>query len=175
MKNNNEYVIIDTLENVDIEEIKEFFSELYDEDEPSEEDIQHQIALEKECHLDEFWESLKREDKRSSAHYYANGSCGLWYGRQKGGMWGESLFEMFQNLCDGAYDIKCAMEDGELYLYAYHHDGMNWFCIRKLTPKGVRTIERNDFELDEELADRLDQDVRMYEKFTQEEIEKIFY
>lgn len=109
----------------------------------------------------EDWHTAKQElddiDKRSKcSRFIADGLCGLWTGNQRGGATRTDLRELVESLCEGAYEWRIEIEDGEMCVYNYHHDGTNWFKVRGITDRGIEFAERTRWDYDEDkVAERI--------------------
>ena len=65
------------------------------------------------------------------------GTLGLWWGRPEiEPVRQESVYEAIQKCMGGADTVTVEWEDGQINVYAGHHDGCNCFTIKALSKKG---------------------------------------
>lgn len=82
------------------------------------------------------------------------GTCGCWNGNHKVGMIFEDFEEMLNKAAKDCDYIHLYDKNGHLYLKCSHHDGTNYYEIKKVTDRGVEylanwednwvTIEQNN-------------------------------
>jgi hypothetical protein len=66
------------------------------------------------------------------------GILGLWWGRPEiEATRFESVFDAIEACMKGADEVDVKYDDGEIIVYATHHDGTNVFTINALSKKGV--------------------------------------
>ena len=94
----------------------------------------------------------------SRLHYFFlnEGSCWLlkgtiqrWNGTFEGGFIFRTLEEMYEKINKDLEDICIWDTNGHFYIEVDHHDGINHFEIKKITPKGEVFIKKNDWRLSE--------------------------
>lgn len=134
------------------EEAKELLAE-NGNDNPTADEIwwfaEEDKEFERECFFEEFQWYL---DKYT---FIATGTCGLWYGRVAGGKVINGMKDFYSLITDCDY-VKITDNNGHLMVKASHHDGTNYFELRKLNDKGVDFYNRNDYTYDrKELCEKL--------------------
>jgi len=66
------------------------------------------------------------------------GHLGLWWGKPEiEPVREESVHNAIQKCLNGADTVTVEWEDGEIHVFAGHHDGCNCFTIRALSKKGI--------------------------------------
>ena len=106
------------------------------------------------------WEDVQSECKfhQETGTYLVIASLGLWNGRFDGGKILEGQLDEVIQRCFEDYN-RVYMESRNLQISATHHDGTNYFTIKKLTPKGEEYAERYGWDMsDRELHKRLFKD-----------------
>jgi hypothetical protein len=81
------------------------------------------------------------------------GSFGGWRGRQAAG----SLISSFRELSVAWQDcdyIDIYDENGHLYIKCSHHDGTNYYELKRVTPKGYEFLSNNYYKPDEETHEK---------------------
>lgn len=142
-------------DNYDLDSYKEnaieYFKEFYEE-EPTEEELLSEIYA--EMNMD--WEDIATE----LSNYFQNdmlivtGTLGLWNGNFDGGEifenWESAILSMMKD-CD-----FCRIEDnnGELCVQCSHHDGTNYFIVRKLTSRGYNLYDKWNYDYDDNRTER---------------------
>lgn len=82
---------------------------------------------------------------RGRKSYIVKAKLGMWDGYHDGGKIIQGLNNVIDMINDNnASDIHIFFEGYTLRVDAYHHDGVNHFYIRELTPEGESFIENMD-------------------------------
>ena len=94
----------------------------------------------------EEWRMIRRTiEEAFDAYQYCitQGTQGLWTGTHKAGHCGtiEDILDTILEHAD-AWDLK--IEDNDLWITAYHHDGRNHYCLRRLNDEGQEFWETCD-------------------------------
>ena len=111
--------------------------------------IFEQKREEEDCFLEEFNHFL------SNNTFIATGTCGLWYGKVEGGTIINGLDDFLKLLRDCVY-YKVTDNNGHLMIKGSHHDGNNYFELKKLNQKGEDFYDRNSYSMDsKELCTKL--------------------
>ena len=139
------------------EDARQFlFDERSDEDEwQSVDDVPDDRVWSELAAQDEFsWDDSKYELEKffDPGYWILQGSCGLWWGRSRGGFVFDSFKEMAKAWNDCDY-IRLYDENGHFYIDAAHHDGTNHYEVKRLTEKGREYIENHQWDSDEEVHD----------------------
>ena len=109
-----------------------------------------------------FLKTIELEDveaiaRGESGYFLVQANLGLWNGRFEGGKIIDGLWEAIRACFEDYNEIY--MEGKELKIKAIHHDGTNYFRIRKLTDKGVDYYNNHEYDYsDRELHKRLAKD-----------------
>ena len=163
MRNPNKRILYDNY-NLDLEIAKEMAIENYEEYccaideepekdyEPSDEEIL-QIAYK----LDEFnWEEFQNDFEKFIGNdtFIIQGNVGRWDGTARGGFTFDSFNELSRVWKDCDY-IKVYDENGHLYIECSHHDGTNFYEVRKLIEKGREYLNNHYYDDDSEVHDKL--------------------
>jgi hypothetical protein len=137
---------------MDEEEAKELLAENGNEN-PTADEIWYFAEEQKQYELDCFMEEFKWYlDKYT---FIATGTCGLWYGRVAGGKVVNGINDFYSLIKDCDF-IKITDNNGHLMVKASHHDGNNYYELRKLNDKGVEYHYNKADSLDrKELCERL--------------------
>ena len=98
------------------------------------------------------WEDFTYELERilKDGEYILTGTCGRWDGRAEGGNFIHNIHDFYK--CIGHLDkIKFYDENGHFYIYGYHHDGSDFYELKKLTRKGYEYASNNYFAHDRQV------------------------
>ena len=109
----------------------EIWQEWYDQNERDWDDIEWEV----ECH-----------DERGS--YLIIASLGLWNGRFDGGKIIDGYLTEAIRACFEDYN-KVYWQDKNLKVEATHHDGTNYFIIKKLTDRGIEFYNNHEWDMDD--------------------------
>lgn len=92
------------------------------------------------------WQDISYELKREfeKNYYLLVGTCGRWDGKAKGGKFISSYAD-FQSAIAHLDYIKIYELNGHLYIDGYHHDGSDFYELKKLTDKGYEFASSNYF------------------------------
>lgn len=122
------------------EEIKNNLVELNEGIIPSENEIWDEYNFSQSMDF-EFFEDAFNEFINNDT-FVLQGSIGLYHGTYQGGF----IFDTFNELCRAWKDsdyIEIYDENGHLYLKCSHHDGTNFYEIRKLNHKGYEYYSKH--------------------------------
>lgn len=129
--------------------------EYEEEGEPSEDEIYEEAAW--LCEDD--WCYYVRpglENYFSSNPCIVTGSVGLWDGRHRGGLVIQDIRDFDRLITDCDYVELIKDDDGHLNMRASHHDGTNYYEIKRLTDAGYEYYCENNYILSrEELCETL--------------------
>ena len=126
------------------------------EDGPSDDEIWQEWYDQNERDWDDIECEVRYHDERGT--YLVIASLGLWNGRFDGGKIISGRLDEVIRRCFEDYN-RVYMEGRNLQISATHHDGTNYFTIKKLTPKGEEYAERHEWDMsDRELHQRLFKD-----------------
>lgn len=103
-----------------------------------------------------FWEEFQNDFEKFIGNdvFIIQGNIGRWNGVARGGFTFSSLDELSRAWKDCDY-IKVYDENGHLYIECSHHDGINFYEIRKLTEKGRKYLNNHNYYDKEELHNKL--------------------
>lgn len=91
--------------------------------------------------IDDYWscdyEVLK--DAMEGKKYRIDANLGLWYGRVKAHKIVNGIDAIDDCIGRDTDSLEIYEERGTLKLKCYHHDGVNYFTIKEITPKGLRS------------------------------------
>lgn len=125
---------------------------------PSENEIWEEIYFLSGLH----WEDEEAELQRffKGSRWLAVGALGLWTGRHAAGDVFDSFEDFFYKAIKDCDFWKIWDENGHLFLKCSHHDGTNFFEIKRLSERGERVLEAwennwNDPRSEEELHNNL--------------------
>lgn len=122
---------------------------------------------------DEIWEEIYLQDsfnwddeKERLENFFAEGTWILrginefWYGRKEAGIIFTDFMDMFNKATTDCDYVHIYDENGHLFLKCSHHDGTNFYEIKKVTDKGIDYIDRwkdnwNDKRTEEYIHDRV--------------------
>lgn len=106
---------------------------------PSEEEI-----LEEVYNLNsEDWSSVKEslEEFFDNDIWIARGTVGRWDGKYEAGFIFCDLDELFSKACKDCNYWEISEKKGHLFLKCSHHDGDNFFEIKKITDRGLEFLD----------------------------------
>lgn len=148
-----------------------FYGEMYTEDDAREciydNDFDEQYETKEDIPDNDIWkelafmeeigwedESCMLRDFFDGAEWILQGTFGLWWGRPRGGFTFDSFEEMTNawNKCDY---IRLYDENGHFYIDAAHHDGTNYYEVKRLTDKGIEYLSNHAYDCEEEVHDIL--------------------
>ena len=151
----------DLFKNYDsMEAIKEEMVE-FDEDERPADDISDDEAYDYFHNVDELnWEQvtegLKKVDKESSSHWVVRASLGLWDGRFAGGRIFNSLESAIRAMMSDMDYVDIEEDErGNVTVTEHHHDGTNYYTLRRLNKAGEEAYDRTPYERNREVVERL--------------------
>lgn len=122
--------------------------------EPSDEEIYEALSFQEEIEWDAFARDIKTFINTKSEAWILQGDVGTWRGAKRGGF----VFKTFDEMLKATRDcnsIEFKDVDGHLYLTCSHHDGTNYFEIKKLTYNGYNLYVENDCDDSEEFHNTL--------------------
>ena len=135
------------------EEMKESWYELAEvndweipEDGPSDDELWEEWYDQKERDWDDIEGEVKYHDERGS--YLIIASLGLWNGRFDGGKIIDGYLNKVIRACFEDYN-KVYWQDKNLKVEATHHDGTNYFIIKKLTDRGIEFYNNHCYDYDD--------------------------
>lgn len=135
-----------------VEEAKEMLEE-NGINNPTMDDVWEYINSQSDLDWQDFMEAF--EECLKEDYYIATGTCGLWYGRVAGGKVINGINDFYSLLKDCDY-IKITDNNGHLMVKCSHHDGTNYYELKKLNCKGVEFYENNDYKYDrKEMCEKL--------------------
>lgn len=129
-------------------------------EEPEEDPTEDQLWETWNDLCEQSWDNIQGECKfaNETGTYLVIASLGLWNGRFDGGKIISGQLDEVIRRCFEDYN-RVYMEGRNLQISATHHDGTNYFTIKKLTPKGEEYAERHKWDMsDRELHQRLFKD-----------------
>lgn len=102
--------------------------------------------------LDDDWAYLSHKLERLIAndYYLLTGTCGRWDGPAEGGKFINSFAELRRCISHLDY-FKMYEVNGHFYIEGYHHDGHDYYELKKLTRKGYDYASNNNFARDRTL------------------------
>lgn len=116
------------------------------EDGPSDDDLWQEWYDQNERDWDDIKWEVENQDERGS--YLIIASLGLWNGRFDGGKIIDGyLYEAIRE-CFEDYN-KVYWQDKNLKIEATHHDGTNYFIIKKLTDRGIEFYNNHYYDYDD--------------------------
>lgn len=130
----------------DYEYYKEFCE--INEIEPQGEDSQdywNWVSETQGMYFDDLMDNLKYS-KANDGNYAITFTLGLWNGKHEGFVkevktsLSDAINECVYSTRGGYDDIKVTYEDWSVWVYGYHHDGVNIFRIQRLSKKGERAL-----------------------------------
>lgn len=129
----NNFTIIDT------------FAEYENYKEEDYEDIMSEV-------IEQFFDEMDYLDKRLPYTWYAiEGQVGRWNGRYKIlPTFKESLVEAIETCLKDGTDFEVYVQDGDLFVTSYHHDGKNTFTIKGIDDKALYSLDDINYELEED-------------------------
>ena len=110
--------------------------------------VWNEISAQNNADWEYFIDALKREIVR---HYFlVTGTCGRWNGPHADGNFitGWNDFLSFIRHLD---TLKIYERNGHLYIEGYHHDGQDYYELKRLTDKGVEYASSRHFVHDRAL------------------------
>lgn len=116
------------------------------EDGPSDDDLWEEWYDQNERDWDDIEGEVKWHDERGS--YLIIASLGLWNGRFDGGKIINGYLTKVIRACFEDYN-KVYWQDKNLKVEATHHDGTNYFIIKKLTDRGIEFYNNHYYDYDD--------------------------
>ena len=116
------------------------------EDGPSDDDLWQEWYEQNERDWDDIKREVKYHDERGS--YLIIASLGLWNGRFDGGKIIDGYLTEAIRACFKDYN-KVYWQDKNLKVEAIHHDGTNYFIIKKLTDRGIEFYNNHCYDYDD--------------------------
>lgn len=125
----------------------------------TEEMIADEVRQMMDSQFDTFQECIKIADENrryDNIMYLITADIGTWNGRCKGGKIFTDLESAFYAISKDIDDFK-VIEDwrGGIVVYGYHHDGMNMYKIREITPEGIKYVENHWYFSPEVLHEKI--------------------
>ena len=118
------------------------------EDGPSDDDLWEKWYDQNERDWDDIECEVKWHDERGS--YLIIASLGLWNGRFDGGKIIDGYLTEAIRACFEDYN-KVYWQDKNLKVEATHHDGTNYFIIKKLTDRGIEFYNNHEWDYDDRI------------------------
>lgn len=139
------------------DEARNFLLEEHDEEELTEEVIWNEIYFQSEVDLDNEHYMLKRFFNHSG-YWMLRGECGRWDGSYGAGYVFTDFDDMFYKATESCDYIKIWDENGHFYLQCSHHDGTNFYEIKRITDRAYDIIDNwahnwNDDRSEEQMHD----------------------
>ena len=151
----------DLFKNYDtMEQVKKEMVE-FDEDERSVDDISDSEAYDyfytiDEQNYEQLMEDMKRLDKESSSHWVVKASLGLWDGRYAGGRVFDSLRSAIRTVMNDVDYVDIEEDErGNVTVTGHHHDGTNYYTLRRLNKAGEEAYDRTPYEQNRKVVERL--------------------
>ena len=101
-------------------------------------------------------------DERQNLHTFFNGdswlamgSVGLWTGNHAAGTVFDNWDEFFHSATKDCDYWEIWDENGHLYMRCSHHDGTNYFEIKRLSRRGVEVLENWEFDYTNETPEEI--------------------
>ena len=116
------------------------------EDGPSDDDLWQEWYDQNERDWDDIEGEVRCHDERGS--YLIIASLGLWNGRFDGGKIINGYLTRVIRACFEDYN-KVYWQDKNLKVEATHHDGTNYFIIKKLTDRGIEFYNNHYYDYDD--------------------------
>lgn len=120
------------------EQTKQYFAEMFEDEEITSERIEDEIAFEDEMLWSEFVNEY--EDFFNLHRMVCIADIGRWNGRFQGYKVIESMRD-FERCLDGLDHFEIREDNGRLFVDGYHHDGVNRYEFRELTQAGERYVD----------------------------------
>ena len=95
-----------------------------------------------ETYWDDFQHSMQKYDEMSGkAHYLIEGDLGLWNGRRKVYTVKDTIAQAIGVAADKMDEIDVYDDQyGFVHVTGYHHDGINYFKISKISDRGEKVF-----------------------------------
>ena len=113
---------------------------------PSDDELWQEWYDQNERDWDDIESEVKYHDERGS--YLIIASLGLWNGRFDGGKIINGYLNRVIRACFEDYN-KVYWQDKNLKVEATHHDGTNYFIIKKLTDRGIEFYNNHCYDYDD--------------------------
>lgn len=120
-------------------EIKEFLMNEYPAEEITEDKIYNKIYLEDSLNWEDEHKQLK-DFFTGHGYFLLTGSAGRWNGKQSVGYIFNNFDDMFYKAVKDCNYIKIWDENGHFYIQCSHHDGTNFFEIKRINYKAYNFI-----------------------------------
>lgn len=120
------------------EDTKQYFAEMFEDEEITSERIEDEIAFEDEMLWGEFVDEY--EDFFNLHRMVCIADIGRWNGRVQGYKVIET-FDEFRRCFDDLDEFEIKDVDGALIVEGCHHDGRNYYEFRELTQAGERYVD----------------------------------
>lgn len=145
--------------NAKFEYAKGWLIEKHLDESPDDKDWEHctQDVWDEVDFLDDiYWDDFKEEfENFMDGHVFVlQGEIGTWRGQMAGGFTFDSFSELSKAWEDCDY-LKIYDENGHLYIECSHHDGTNFYEVRKLTEKGEEYLNNHHYDDEREVHNRL--------------------
>lgn len=124
-------------------------------------DILNEFDNINEINYEEFKGSLLYHDKVKrplDGAFLVVADLGLWNGRCAGGRIIGSLLSVLRECANDCDDIKYEIKDDDLVITGHHYDGVNYYTVKYITPKGYAWATNHypyDYERDRECHEHL--------------------
>ena len=117
---------------------------------PEEEPTQDQLWETWNDLCEQSWENVQGECRfaNETGTYLVIASLGLWNGRFDGGKIISGRLDKAIRRCFEDYN-RVYMESRNLKISATHHDGTNYFIIKKLTDRGIKFYNNHYYDYDD--------------------------
>ena len=119
---------------------------------PSDQDVWDEIYFVNDIN----WDNFKNEfEEFMNGHtFILQGEIGTWMGQMAGGFTFDSFNELSKAWKHCDY-IKVYDENGHFYIECSHHDGTNFYEVRKLSKKGEEYLNNHYYDDKRELHNKL--------------------
>lgn len=150
------YVLFDNYNDYDFDEIKKEM-ETADECEYSDDYIWFVIYN----NQSEDWDNMRRqlEDDFGDSQLLVVGTVGLWDGNFAAGKLCKDTNEIFLGTLTDCDYKKVWYEKGHLYIMGSHHDGTNWYEIKKVTDRGLNYYDNWNYSQDHRIANYSEREI----------------
>ena len=110
--------------------------------------IQREFEAQEESDWDLFEEEMGKLLQENC--YLLTGTCGRWDGPVEGGTFIRKFSDLKRVIAHLDY-LKIYDKNGHLFISGYHHDGSDFYELKKLTKKGFTLAESYNFAHDRKL------------------------
>lgn len=107
-----------------------------------------EIAQQNQLDWDDIMSVLERAFDQDC--YLLTGTCGRWNGPAEGGKFIHNSKDFLASIRHLDH-LRLYEENGHFYVYGYHHDGSDYYELKRLTPQGYELADKNYFAHDRNL------------------------